>query len=544
MANRSILDLLPLDIVELVVREGKNYDRKDFCGLRLVCKAVNELVEPEVFSTITIHFIRDDSEKWRNIPEFLSNLASGMNPYVRWAKELQLSGLVPIQFADVYWSQYDPWQGEEREAMLACQQEWLTAAIESLVQVERVRFVANSREPYHDVLRALGNLPRLRDLSIIFHSYSPFEDVPFAGFSNLNSIRLTGLPMTTHILDGVKALLAKSPSMTELVLNAPHQPDRPDGPGEKKVELSSMVEDVMQPNFSPTLKELTISAAPLKLSPSCAPFLRSLTSLEILNDSAHVQPSFWKALQDSGVHLQELKVAPLRQPIVDYLLSYSGLRGFTLDWSEQDAEDVEKVVPRFFHGVLPRHRDAIQSISFKHTKLGPWTVTQSYLNEGVYLCKKLKYLTLIYYFPSPNEKHTHPIIPLANLFREISDNLPQLEILRLEHTRKFQRSFGCGYACGQYFQTVGRAFASHIISSKSQFSSKRQPQFDLDAAGTTFISKPVGAASSGSDPETGSGSGSGEYYRFDIPKASDNLELRCDEAVFDCDAYSGDEGFY
>ncbi|RXW19356.1 hypothetical protein EST38_g6495 [Candolleomyces aberdarensis] len=541
MANRSILDVLPLDIVELVIREGKNYDRKDFCGLRLVCKAVNELVEPEVFSTITIHFIRDDSEEWKNIPQFLLSLVSGTSPYVRWAKELQLSGLIPIQFANVYWSQYDPWQGEEREAMLACQQEWLTAAIESLVQVERVEFVANSREPYHDVFRALATLPRLRDLSITFHSYSPFEDVPFAGFSNLNSVRLTGLPMTPHILDGVKALLSKSPSITELSLNAPYQSG---GPEVKKVEFSSMVEDVMQPNFSPSLKKLTISAAPLKLSPPCAPFLRSLTSLEILNDSAHVQPSFWKALQDSGVHLQELKVAPLRQPIVDYLLSYPGLRRFTLDWPEQDTEDVEKIVPRFFHDVLPRHRDAIQSISFKHTKLGPWTINQSYLNEGVYLCKKLKYLTLIYYFPSPNEKHTHPVIPLANLFSEISDNLPQLEILRLEHTRKFQRSFGCGFACGQYFQTVGRAFANHIMSSKSQFFSKRPPQFDLAAAGTTFISKSVSAASSGSGPDSGGGSGGGEYYRFDLPNASDHLELRSDELVSDCDAYSGDEGFY
>ncbi|RXW19355.1 hypothetical protein EST38_g6496 [Candolleomyces aberdarensis] len=541
MANPSILDVFPLDIVELVIREAKNYDRKDFCGLRLVCKVVNELVEPEVFSTITIDFIRDDSEGWKNIPEFLSSLASGTSPYVRRAKELQLSGLIPIQ-SDVYWSQFDPWQDEERETMLACQKEWLKPAIESLVQVERVEFVANSREPYHDVLSALATLPRLRDLSITFHSYSPFEDVPFAGFSNLNSVRLTGLPMTPHILDGVKALLAKSPFITELLLNPSRQPGAPEV---KRTELSSMVEDVMQPNLIPTLKQLTISAALLNLSPSCAPFLRSLTGLEILNDSAHVQPSFWKSLQDSGVHLQELKVAPLRQPIVDYLLSYSGLRDFTLDLTHSDTEDVEKIVPRFFHAVLPRHRDAIQSISFRHTKLGPWTIIQSYLDEGVYHCKKLKYLTLIYYFPSPNEKRTHPVIPLANLFREISDNLPQLETLRLEHTRKFQSSFGCGFAYEQYFQTVDRAFASRIISSESQFFHKRRPQFDLEAAGTTFISKPVHAASSGSESDSGIGSGGGRYYRFDLLKASDDLELLPDEVVSDCDAYSGDElGFF
>ncbi|KAJ2934116.1 hypothetical protein H1R20_g2995, partial [Candolleomyces eurysporus] len=533
MADRSILDVLPLDIVELVIREAKNYDRKDFCRLRLVCKAVNGLVEPKVYSTITIHF-RGYSDKWKNIPDFLLSLASGTSPYVCWARELQLSELIPTQFTDVPWSRYDPWQGEEREAMLTCQRDLLVPAIEALVRVEAVGYVANSREPYHDALCALAKLPRLRDLSIFFLSDSSFEDVPFAGFSNLNSVRLNGLPITPHILSGVKALLAKSPSITELLLITLHQPDAPEV---KRAELGSMVAHAMQPKFSPTLKELTISAASFNLSPSCAPFLRSLTSLEIINDSAHVQPSFWKALQASGAHLQELKVAPLRQPIIEYLLSYSGLRDCTLDWSEQDTEDVEKIAPRFFYGVLPRHRDAMQSISFGHTKLGPWTIIQSYLDEGVYHCKKLKYLTLVYYFPSPNEEHTHPIIPLANLFSGISENLPHLQTLHLEPTRNFQGGFGSRCPFEQYFEP-GRALVSHIISSKSHFLSKRQPQFDLDAAGTAFISKSVGAASSGSESDLASGSAGREYYRFDFLDDSDNLESQPDEDMSDGDAYS------
>jgi hypothetical protein len=342
-----------------------------------------------------------------------------------------LNGLIGIQFESP-WSQYDPWQGEERETMLACQKELLVPAIESLVLVEAVKcvvslprlsqiasnwrathssFVANSWEPYQDVFSALAKLPRLRDLSVIFHAYSAFEDVPFTGFSNLNRIWLTSLPMTPHIIDGVKGLLARSPSLTELGLHASPQVEAPEV---KTLEFSSLVEDAMKPNFSPRLKELSISPSRFNLSPSCAPFLRSLTSLVIPNgDSSHTQPSFWKTLQDSGIHLRELKVAPLRQSIIDYLLSYSGLRDFTLDWSRQDVEDVEKIARQFFHAVLPRHRDTIRSISFGHTNLGPWTVTQSDLDEGVYLCKNIQKLTLIYYFPSPNEKHTHPVIPLV-----------------------------------------------------------------------------------------------------------------------------------
>ncbi|RXW19360.1 hypothetical protein EST38_g6491 [Candolleomyces aberdarensis] len=406
MADRSILDVLPPDIVELVVQEGKNHDRKDFCGLRLVCKALNDLVEPEVFSTVTIQFLRDDSGRWEAIPEFLSSLASGTSPYVRWAKRLRLRGLIPI-LAITHWSHYDPWQGEEHQTMLACQKELLAPAIESLVHVEVVEYLASSREPYQNALSTLAKLPRLRDLLITFHTNFDFQNIPFAGFSNLDRIWLDDLPMTPDILDGVKGLLARSPSITELVLKVSY------GLGSTKVErleLSSMVEDIMQPNFSPMLKHLTISASQFNLSPSCVPFLRSLTSL-VVSDFTVVQPSFWRALQDVGIRLRKLKGGRLRQPIMDYLLSYSGLQDITLQWSDEEFEEIGSIVSKFFHAVLPRHRDTIRSISFGPPMLVPWPVTQSYLDEGVYLCKKLKYLSLIYYFPYPNENARTPLFP-------------------------------------------------------------------------------------------------------------------------------------
>ncbi|KAJ2934110.1 hypothetical protein H1R20_g2993, partial [Candolleomyces eurysporus] len=520
--DRSILDVLPSDIMELVVQEGKNHDSKDFCNLRLVCKALNELVEPEVFSAVTIQFLRDDSGRWEAIPEFLSSLASGTSPYVRWAKKLRLSGLIPI-IAISHWSQYDPWQGEEHETMLACQKEFLAPAIESLVHVEVVEYLASSREPYQDALSALAKLPRLRDLLITFHTSFNFENIPFAGFSNLNRIWLNGLPRTPHILDGVKGLLVRLGSAQV-----------------ERLELGSMVEDVMQPNFSPMLKHLTISASQFTLSPSCVPFLGSLTSL-VVSDLTVVQPSFWRALQNVGIRLQKLKGGRLRQPIINYLLSYSGLQDITLQWSDEEFEEIGIIVPEFFHAVLPRHQDTMQSISFGPPMLVPWPITQSYLDEGVYLCRKLKYLSLIYHFPYPNEKRTHTVIPLAKLFSEISDNLPQLETLQLEHTRKFMTMFGCGDGCraSDSLRTVERAFANYVVRSKSQFTAKRQPQFVLEAAESTFISKSVSAERSGSESDLASGSRSVEYYRFDL-NPSDDLELQADEAGCDCRLYSDD----
>ena len=102
-------------------------------------------------------------------------------------------------------------------------------------------------------------------------------------------------------------------------------------------------------------------------------------------------------------------------------------------------------------------------------------------------------------------------------------------------------TFGCGDGCraSDSLRTVERAFANYVVRSKSQFSAKRQPQFVLKAAESTFISKPVSAARSDSESDSASGNRSVEYYRFDL-NASDDLELQPDEADCDCRLYSDD----
>lgn len=114
---------------------------------------------------------------------------------------------------------------------------------------------------------------------------------------------------------------------------------------------------------------------------------------------------------------------------------------------------------------------------------------------------------------------------------EISEKLPQLQVLRLEYTRKFQGGFYCGEECNEYYQLIDRVFAHHIVKSPA-FWSKRQPQFVLSAAGTRFISTSV--TTDESDP--GLENGSGQYYRFKPLNDSDYLDLRLDEEVEDQDA--------
>jgi hypothetical protein len=245
---------------------------------------------------------------------------------------------------------------------------------------------------------------------------------------------LFGLTITRQLVDDLKRLLAKSPSITTLTLNA-----HPQGPGETegdKVDLASLFEDAMEPPinaiaggkksypFSSTLEYLSISATHFKLSPSCTPFLHALTGLLISGDSAHVQTSFWKSLEDSGIHLQKLNVGPLLQPIIDYLLSYSGLRDFVLDSSGLDNGDDESMASQFQHreydenlahqfflSVLPMHQSTIQTVAFRNIKPGTWAITQSYL-EGVSQCKNLESFNPVYHFPL-EEDNQPPTIALV-----------------------------------------------------------------------------------------------------------------------------------
>ncbi|KAJ2913055.1 hypothetical protein MD484_g7357, partial [Candolleomyces efflorescens] len=432
--------------------------KRNFPELRLVCKALNELVEPKVFSTLIMQFDKDGAEKWRGIPDFLSSLASRTSPYVRWAKELQVTQLIPDRYLKGVHhiaARFDQWQtaDSEREKMFASQHQLLAPAIESLAQVERVGFLVSPIQPYHIALSASAKLPRLKLLGIIFQTLGR-ADLPFDGFSNLTAI---------SILDS------------------------------------------------------------LRLTPSCVPLLHALTSFTLSGDSAYVPANFWKALQDSGICILDLKVGPLTQPIIDYLSSYSGLRDFNLDSSGRDPEDVENIMHEFFHSVLRMHRSSMKALAFRNTKPGSWVITKSYL-ELVSQCKNLESLNLVYHFPF-EEDNGPPTITLPDLFGKVSDDLPKLQTLKLAHTRKHERVLNSmSLRDGEEFiRPISESFALQIIGPESHFSSKREPQFLLRAAGCSFS-----PALLRSEPGCG-------HYRFDRDESGD-------EALFP--SINSDEGFY
>ncbi|KAJ2934103.1 hypothetical protein H1R20_g2977, partial [Candolleomyces eurysporus] len=235
----DILDVFSPEILELVIRECRKCDPEHFRDLRLVSKVINGLVEPLFFSTVTFRFMK--RTKPSHVPELLNHIISGASPYVLWAKELRIISLVPAAADEE--SKEEPWRGRNRE--ISSQKEDLIPAIRSLLRVERVecvlyhlfsynmtyrvatrrsllRFTVGNGELCHSISCAIAELPLLRDLELAFlHFFEPGDtnaDVPFARFSELHSITLHSIVPTPGNVDGLKRLIANSPSMRQLTI--------------------------------------------------------------------------------------------------------------------------------------------------------------------------------------------------------------------------------------------------------------------------------------------------------------------------------------
>ncbi|KAJ2934099.1 hypothetical protein H1R20_g2978, partial [Candolleomyces eurysporus] len=356
----NILDVLSLDC--------QKCDPEHFRDLRLVSKAVNEIIEPWNFSTVTFHFMKE--AKPNHVPELLKHIISGTSPHVRWAEELQIRDMLPTP-ADG-WLEYNPWRGEERRMMLASQKEDLVSAIRSLIRVERVQFEVSSGESYMDPLCAIAELPRLRDLELGFWNSFNFNDaqVPLARFSELRSVKLRNLVPTPAIVKGLERLITNSPSMSQItIICVPFDPDvEGDNDRQHWLDLSSLFEAALAPVNTPSFSEQTVqNTAPLSLSienlavagmqilsPTAVPYLRSLTSLTIFNNSVQIDSLFWNALKTSEVHLRRLTVYLILQPIIDYLLSYDGLQDIKISTAAAYAQ-FYLMAGQNGHGLSPSH---------------------------------------------------------------------------------------------------------------------------------------------------------------------------------------------
>ncbi|TEB31517.1 hypothetical protein FA13DRAFT_331529 [Coprinellus micaceus] len=92
MPMQSVLDITPLEIFELILNANRVADPTDYHHLRLLCRLANEVLEPHVFSKLTI---RHDEDLIVTKVDKLAAIASSASPYARWAKTIAFRRIDP-----------------------------------------------------------------------------------------------------------------------------------------------------------------------------------------------------------------------------------------------------------------------------------------------------------------------------------------------------------------------------------------------------------------------------------------------------------------
>ncbi|RXW17099.1 hypothetical protein EST38_g8753 [Candolleomyces aberdarensis] len=329
---------------------------------------MNELAEPLIFVSITINF--GPASAASRIEHQLSTLASGNSPATRWTKRLTIRILVPVKLT--------------------------ASAIQALSNVEFASF-DHEEGPDAEVLEALSQLPKLRDLSLSLRASfkSTKRVLPLEAFANLRVVKLTSLPISASTINSIGRMVARCPALEELFLengfNKTHIPN-----------LDTIFNGSMRsPSFVPSLTKLTVRNSSLTISASSVPYLRSLVHLDVQVNAANIDASFWQTLALNGVQIRYFAVYPLDVAAIRYLASYEGLKEFHIQRHfDPDGIDYPDEV---FHTVLSRHRHSLQKLSFPYLNFESWSITDEYL-ECVLKCTALQSLVLSYQYPTAEER--------------------------------------------------------------------------------------------------------------------------------------------
>ncbi len=147
----------------------------------------------------------------------------------------------------------------------------------------------------------------------------------------------------------------------------------------------------------PRLLHLSFDSCPILFDEVTLHSLSYLTSFKLLhtrykNLDASSPSDIWKAFVASGIHLQELEHDTITNSLLDYLLTYSGLKKLCLTYLGSDELILAQTYTRFFTDVLPNHQETLEELKLTPRFECQWCfgINNSFT---VAKCTKLKHLS-------------------------------------------------------------------------------------------------------------------------------------------------------
>ena len=246
------------------------------------------------------------------------------------------------------------------------------------------------------IWRSIKALLNLRHLTL----YPYFSKIPvdLHALTELESISILGTPRTgaDQLSDNLAKLYASSPRLTSLEVRHNQR--------SKLNNLHHLFHIYNDKSPPRRLRHLGLDFCFVRLDKVTLPHLRHLTSLNLrldqvgqdvtpgIVDIASSPDEIWKNFIGFGIHLQELKLYLIATSLIDYLLSYSGLKKLHLTVTDSESDNREQA-DLFFNKCLVNHADTLEELILIACEEGPWNFCSNN-SRSIAKCTKLKFLAL------------------------------------------------------------------------------------------------------------------------------------------------------
>ncbi|TFK73141.1 hypothetical protein BDN72DRAFT_876042 [Pluteus cervinus] len=550
----NILQLPPEVLYTIVAGQS----RKKLKVLRQVCRIFNQLVEPLLFSTITLTAMPTRNATLASFYNFLESLANGTTNAGAHVRSLSVNRLTPTphELAEaVTEAKADgkDLKGSHDEKM----KDWLLLALGSLKGVRSVSWILDRSDPpwmRPGIIQYFANLPKLEEL-YIKRDFEILGDTRLGVISNLKKLRIEGISETIRgsLLDQAVSIISNSPHLTSLSVS-----DIDDDAGSREgdgLTFNSFFDRL--PASSPPLRltEVISQHIPLRLNAVALRHLKELKSLKLegnpdgepddvegneeedwnmnwdededeeeeeeeedeedraarltwqpqpvlvgeIQNRRPKSTAFWNKLQLSGIQLEKIDLEVVDHAALGYLSSYCGLRALHFrEIGASRAMLVNHIATMFYTEVLPKHVETLEELTLVSSYVSAWSVDTQNL-ELFSQCKNLKTLHVCWKPGAAGSVETfYSILDLSKTF-------PHLRSLSISFAYpRSIRGARCGnpyYSCQRVYRTkVKKIFPEyeHVDATKNLYKVK--------AGGLEFKLRP----SEGSD--------SGYRYQFSPPK--------------------------
>lgn len=381
---------LPFEIQAEIL--GK-IDKSDKKSVRLTCSQLNALVEPDVFSELTLDVRPPFTTK--STRDILENLSSGKSRIASYVKKLTFSRICPSM---------EGYFGLRAAKVKIESLTRLSRAISVLTSLRAFNWTYWAGDPewiINCVLDAVASR-NIREFSINLKIYyrdydnDPRLSFPLHKLRDLESLSISVTqPFFPHISDSLRQLLAQSPKLETLCLNINTRP-----PTETLSSPDEVVSSLLQCILSFPLKKLILEdyVASSNLSKSNIHHFRALRTihlaihLDMYRGPIQSLSELWSLLQAEGIFVHDIRTVHVTDTLLSYLSSYSGVEKMVLIPYYSSLEDY---IPTFLKSVLPRQAESLRELSFtfQNDNYTRWCFDES-MAPHLLQCTKLQCLTI------------------------------------------------------------------------------------------------------------------------------------------------------